>query len=101
MTAASPCTPSYEVTTHACCAAAARGGGPAVADLTRSEQVLPVLEDCTRGHFGMSVLPSCLEATLVMASAVRARSDFELLARSLSKSKPRDRSDNVSVERLW
>ena len=34
---------------------------------------------CTRGYFGMSVSPSYLEVTLVMASASRARSNFELL----------------------
>ena len=56
-----------------------RGAEVAVADLTPSEQVLPVLDGCTRGYFGMSVSPSYLEATLVMASAARARSDFELL----------------------
>ena len=38
-----------------------------------------MLDGCTRGYFGMSVSPSYLEATLVMASASRARSDFELL----------------------
>ena len=55
-----------------------RGAEVAVADLTRSEQMLPVL-DGSRGYFGMSVSPSYLEATLVIASAARARSDFELL----------------------
>jgi uncharacterized protein YbjT (DUF2867 family) len=56
-----------------------RGAEVAVADLTRPEQVLPLLDGCTRGYFGMSVSPSYLEATLVMAAAARARSDFELL----------------------
>jgi uncharacterized protein YbjT (DUF2867 family) len=56
-----------------------RGAEVAVADLTRPEQVMPVLDGCTRGYFGMSVSPFYLEATLVMATATRARSDFELL----------------------
>jgi NAD(P)H dehydrogenase (quinone) len=56
-----------------------RGAEVAVADLTRPEQVMPVLDGCTRGYFGMSVSPSYLEATLVMASAARASTDFELL----------------------
>jgi uncharacterized protein YbjT (DUF2867 family) len=56
-----------------------RGAEVAVADLTRPEQVVPVLDGCTRGYFGMSVSPSYLEATLVMAAAARARSDLELL----------------------
>jgi NAD(P)H dehydrogenase (quinone) len=56
-----------------------RGAEVAVADLTRPEQVVPVLDGCTRAYFGMSVSPSYLEATLVMASAARARSDLELL----------------------
>ena len=55
-----------------------RGAEVAVADLTRPEQVLPVL-DGSRGYFGMSVSPSYLEATLVMAATARTRSDFELL----------------------
>jgi NAD(P)H dehydrogenase (quinone) len=56
-----------------------RGAEVAVADLTRPEQVVPVLDGCTRAYFGMSVSPSYLEATLVMASAARTRSDLELL----------------------
>ena len=56
-----------------------RGAEVVVADLTRPDQVTPVLDGCTRGYFGMSVSPSYLEATLVMASAARARSDLELL----------------------
>jgi NAD(P)H dehydrogenase (quinone) len=56
-----------------------RGAEVAVADLTRPEQVVPVLDGCTRGYFGMSVSPSYLEATLVMAAAARARSNLELL----------------------
>jgi len=56
-----------------------RGAEVAVADLTRPEQVVPVLDGCTRGYFGMSVSPSYLEATLVMAAAARVRSDLELL----------------------
>ena len=56
-----------------------RGAEVAVADLTRPEQVVPVLDGCTRGYFGMSVSPSYLEATLVMAAAARTRSDLELL----------------------
>jgi uncharacterized protein YbjT (DUF2867 family) len=34
-----------------------RGTEVAVADLTRPEQALPVLDGCTRGYFGMSVSP--------------------------------------------
>ena len=56
-----------------------RGAEVAVVDLTRPEQVVPVLDGCTRGYFGMSVSPSYLEATLVMAASARTRSDLELL----------------------
>jgi NAD(P)H dehydrogenase (quinone) len=56
-----------------------RGAGVAVGDLTRPDDVVPVLDGCRRAYFGMSVSPSYLEATLVMAAAARARPDFELL----------------------
>jgi NAD(P)H dehydrogenase (quinone) len=56
-----------------------RGAEVAVVDLTRPEEVVPALEGCTRAYFGMSVSASYLEATVVMAAAVRTRSDFELL----------------------
>ena len=55
------------------------GAEVVVADLTQPDQVVPALEGCRRAYFGMSVSPSYLEATLVVAAAARETSGFELL----------------------
>jgi uncharacterized protein YbjT (DUF2867 family) len=47
------------------------GAETVVADLTKSEQVVPALDGCRRVYFGMAVSASYLEATLVMAAAAR------------------------------
>jgi NAD(P)H dehydrogenase (quinone) len=50
-----------------------------VADLTKSEQVVPAMLGCSRVYFGMTVSPTYLEATVVMAAAARESENFELL----------------------
>jgi NAD(P)H dehydrogenase (quinone) len=55
------------------------GAEVVIADLTQPDQVVSALEGCRRAYFGMGVSPSYLEATLVVASAARETSGFELL----------------------
>ena len=73
LTAACPCAPSCELTTHA----AGRRGGRG----RRSHAVGAGAAGARRLHtwlFRYELSPSYLEATLIIASAARARSDFEL-----------------------
>jgi NAD(P)H dehydrogenase (quinone) len=55
------------------------GAEVVVADLTRSEEVFPVLQDCRRVFFCTSVSPQYLEATVVMAAAARASARIEII----------------------
>ncbi|MFW7269960.1 NmrA family NAD(P)-binding protein [Gluconacetobacter sp. Hr-1-5] len=54
------------------------GADVVIADLTKSEEVLPALERCKRVYFGTGVSPDYLEATLVTAAAARAIGGVEL-----------------------
>ena len=55
------------------------GAEVVVADLTRPKDFVSALRGCKRVYFGMSVSPSYLEATLVVAAAARAAGDLEIL----------------------
>lgn len=56
------------------------GAEVVVADLLKSEEVLPILQGCRKVFFCTSVSTDYLEATVVMAAAARATSGIEVLA---------------------
>ena len=55
------------------------GAEVVIADLLKPEQVLPILQGCRKIFFCTSVSADYLEATMVMAAAVRATTGIELL----------------------
>ncbi|KFZ18060.1 hypothetical protein V501_01385 [Pseudogymnoascus sp. VKM F-4519 (FW-2642)] len=55
------------------------GAEVVVADLTKSEEVLPAVQGCRLVFFSTSVSSNYLEAAVVMAAAVRASPGIELL----------------------
>jgi NAD(P)H dehydrogenase (quinone) len=57
----------------------ALGAEVVVADLTKMEEVFPIVQGCRRIYFSMSLTPQYVEATTVMAAAARAAGDVELI----------------------
>lgn len=55
------------------------GAEVVVADLRKTEQVLPILQGCQKIFFCVSVSADYLEATMVMAAAARATSGIEII----------------------
>ncbi|KAL7953049.1 NAD(P)-binding protein [Trichoderma compactum] len=55
------------------------GAEVVVADILKSEEVLPILQGCRKVFFCTSVSADYLEATVVMAAAARAAGGIELL----------------------
>lgn len=55
------------------------GADVVVADLTKSEEVFPAIQGCTRVFFSTSVSSHYLEAAMVMVAAARASPNIELL----------------------
>ncbi|KAI8634019.1 NAD(P)-binding protein [Xylariaceae sp. FL1651] len=57
----------------------ALGAEVVVADLTKMEEVFPIVQGCRRIYFSMSLTPQYVEATTVMAMAARAAGNVELI----------------------
>jgi uncharacterized protein YbjT (DUF2867 family) len=55
------------------------GAEVVVADLTKTEEVFPILQGCSRVFFSLSVSAQYLEATVVMAAAAKACPEIELV----------------------
>lgn len=55
------------------------GAEVVLVDLTKSEEVFPVLQGCKRVFFSTSVSSEYLESTMVMVAAARASTNIELL----------------------
>src|SRR5215469_9074076 len=55
------------------------GAERVVADLTNGADVVKALRGCKRMYFGMSISPSYLQATAIVAAAAKEIPDFEIL----------------------